>query len=70
MDRRGAPPSLEVPDDAPCRRDVESADVRRVYPDLPGGAASERNAYLRDRDERAYRAIATVFPQFRPPSAA
>ena len=58
---------VAVEDDAPLRRDVDSADVRAVYPDLPPSPRA-RNAYLHARDVRAYLSIKTRFPEFTPPS--
>ena len=60
-------PQVVVDDDAPMRRDVDSADVRTVYPDLPDSPRS-RNAYLQARDQRAYLAIRSAFPGMKPPS--
>lgn len=64
MERR--PPLLHVADDAPLRQDVDSDDVRRVYPSLPA-TPQERTALLRARDAEAYRAVKNAFP---PPGAA
>ena len=67
MDPR-RPPPLVLDAAEGCRRDVDSDDVRRVYPELPR-TAHARNALLRARDLAAYRAIAHDFPDFTPPSS-
>ena len=63
------PPPLRVDDslDSPVRRDVDSEEVRRVYPDLPRPAsAQERARHLRACDAEAYeRERGVAFP---PPS--
>lgn len=59
------PPPLEVDDDAPVRRDVDSDDVRRVHPDLPEGDADARRAHQARCDADAYereRCTATLVP--------
>ena len=63
------PSALWLPDesDGP-RRDIDSEEVRRVYPDLPrAGSAADRLQYLHARDERAYDDVRTRFPQLVPP---
>ena len=54
------PPPVRV-DDGDVRRDVDSDDVRRVYPRLPATPA-ECNAMLRALDLDAYRATPSAFP--------
>lgn len=51
------------------RHDIRSADVTRVFPDLPPSPRS-RNRFVRDCDERAYDAISAAHPGFTPPSRA
>ena len=58
---------VTVDENAPLRRDVDSADVRATYPDLPDSPRA-RNAYLQRRDRHAYLAIRSQFPGFMPPS--
>ena len=58
------PPPVAV-DDAVVRRDVDSADVRRVYPDLPATPAA-RNAFLARLDREAHATIRGRFPDFVP----
>ena len=62
------PPPLVVDDDAGVRRDVCSADVRRVHPDLPlNGTPEDRLWHQRACDARAYALIRARFPDFLPP---
>jgi hypothetical protein len=49
------PPPLVVDDDH-FRHDIDSDDVRRVYPDLPTGDARERLLFLERCDMRAFEA--------------
>jgi len=49
------PPALLVDDDAAVRSDLDSDDVRRVYPTLPA-TSGERLTLLLECDARAYRA--------------
>lgn len=49
------PPALLLDDDAAVRSDLDSDDVRRVYPTLPATSA-DRLSLLLQRDARAYRA--------------
>lgn len=63
-----SPSPVLVDDDAPLRRDTDSDDVRRVYPDLPtSGDTLARNRYAARRDWDAYVSIRDRFPAFTPP---
>lgn len=61
-----SPPILVVSvGEGEVRRDYESDDVRRVYPDLPKDS-SRRNAFVERCDNDAYLKIKDIFPGFRP----
>lgn len=60
------PSPLRVNDDAPLRRDTDSEDMRRIFPDLPS-TAHDRNVLLSQCDRLAYDTIRHDFPQFTPP---
>ena len=61
------PPPLTVEEDV-FRRDIVSADMRRVHPDLPvHGTAEDRHDHLRRCDLAAYNGIRDTFPNFTPP---
>jgi hypothetical protein len=67
MAQAGArPPMLFVDDDAPMRCDVDSDDVRRVYPDLPA-TVEGRLAHLRLCDDLAFSSVRDRFPELLPP---
>lgn len=61
------PPPVRTDDDdsAPRRRDTDSDDVRRIYPDLP--QEGDRNSFLSRCDHTAYDSIRLQFPKFHPP---
>lgn len=63
------PPLADVGTAAAVRHDYDSADVRRVHPDLPVGDAAARNRHVAACDARAYAAIRAHFPEFTPPRA-
>lgn len=60
------PTPLVIDDDAPCRRDVDSDDVRRVFPEL-SPSRGNGNALLHECDMHAYRFIQATYPKFLPP---
>ena len=62
------PPPLVVDDESRVRRDIESDDVRRTFPDMPVQCTSaQRNAFLSRLDQRAYDSIRGTTPGFTPP---
>ena len=54
-------------DDDTIRHDINSDDVRRVYPDLPSTPV-ERLGFLKDCDRQAYERIRNQYPLLRPPN--
>jgi hypothetical protein len=65
------PPNIQVNDEQ-VRHDINSDDIRRIFPDLPVHedfriGAKMRIQYLKEKDLDAYNTIRDNFPDFRPP---
>lgn len=58
-----------VVDDDVLRRDVDSDDVRAVFPGVEHMTAAERNERLFKNDMDAYDTIRDEYPDFKPPTA-
>ena len=69
------PPPIEV-DESIFHHDIDDEEVKAVYPDLPRSKScsdlnemsKKRNEFLHKQDMKAYKKIASRFPEFTPPN--
>ena len=69
------PPPIEI-DESIYHHDIDNEEVRAVYPGLPRSKSCSdlnemsrrRNEFIHKQDMKAYKKIASRFPQFTPPS--